>query len=487
MKILLFIFLLLIPVSVYAQFGGDGAYGSVSGYLGHVNVNINPAADNLYSLGNAGKRWASVSSVTYYGDGSNLTGISSPWTRTGTNVTLTNSGDNVGVGSVTPGQKLDVTGAIRASSDIKIGANSVCQSDSTNCPAGSNVWTVVSGSGASAVLTHTGNIGIGGSQSGDPGVPFYVYGADSTGNGYFSNFVNSDTSSNGITRLGVHCKNSNSCGGSIYGLGDDLPVGGKGISLYSDISGGKITMPNANVGIMTTLPGSTLSVNGNASFGSYATTAAPVGGIIASGNVGVGTNSPNVPLSVAGSGTDLIRVTRTSSGNGVLGISGIADTYDMTFEPQANDGGVALRVKSSGGATSTAMMLRSTGNVGMGSVNPGALLDIAGKFRITTGGHSISTGTAPTVSNNDCGSTSQGTIAAKSTDNSGTVTVGTLTVTSCAITFASSWTNAPNCVVVDDTSILTVRPGTVSTTKLTINSTTSMSGDNITWVCQGNE
>lgn len=42
---------------------------------------------------------------------------------------------NVGIGSATPGEQLDVTGTIRASSNILIGAQSVCQANGTNCPA----------------------------------------------------------------------------------------------------------------------------------------------------------------------------------------------------------------------------------------------------------------------------------------------------------------------------------------------------------------
>jgi hypothetical protein len=126
------------------------------------------------------------------------------------------------------------------------------------------------------------------------------------------------------------------------------------------------------------------------------------------------------------------------------------------------------------------------GNVGVGSITPGSQLDIAGNTRVTASGHITSTGTAPTVANNDCGTTVQGTVTAKSTDNSGSLTAGTLAVTSCAMTFANAWVNAPNCVVIDDTNILAVKSST-STTKLTVTSTTSMSGDVLSYICQGNE
>jgi len=52
----------------------------------------------------------------------------------------------------------------------------------------------------------------------------------------------------------------------------------------------------------------------------------------------------------------------------------------------------------------------NTGNVGIGSTAPQSLVTIGG------GGHLGATGTAPTVANNDCGSTAQGTITAGSTN-----------------------------------------------------------------------
>jgi hypothetical protein len=55
-----------------------------------------------------------------------------------------------------------------------------------------------------------------------------------------------------------------------------------------------------NLGVGTTTGGSKLSVNGGASFGSFATTAAPNGGLITSGNVGIGTAIPGVKLYVNG-------------------------------------------------------------------------------------------------------------------------------------------------------------------------------------------
>ncbi len=56
-----------------------------------------------------------------------------------------------------------------------------------------------------------------------------------------------------------------------------------------------------NVGINTTLPTNTLTVNGNSSVGSgYATIAAPVNGMLIEGNVGIGTVAPTAKLDING-------------------------------------------------------------------------------------------------------------------------------------------------------------------------------------------
>jgi hypothetical protein len=168
----------------------------------------------------------------------------------------------------------------------------------------------------------------------------------------------------------------------------------------------------------------------------------------------------------------------------------IANVIDMNVSNNQTNVGIgtfnAPAVFDVQGTVGPLAIFGGIGNVGIGSTNPGQMLDVQGTLRMTGIGHISSSGGAPTVANNDCGSTTQGTIVAKSTDIAGTVTVGTLTVTSCSITFNKVWNSAPVCVANDDTNVLAIKP-TETTTGITFTSLSSASGDNISWICIGNE
>ncbi len=83
-----------------------------------------------------------------------------------------------------------------------------------------------------------------------------------------------------------------------------------------------------NVGIGTATPANTqgLSVLGGASLGSYATTAAPAGGLIVSGNVGIGTTGPQGAFVVT---------------NGNVGIGTFAPTNGFVYNNCAAHSGQA--------------------------------------------------------------------------------------------------------------------------------------------------
>lgn len=80
-----------------------------------------------------------------------------------------------------------------------------------------------------------------------------------------------------------------------------------------------------------------------------------------------------------------------------------------------------------------------------------------------------SCGTSPSITGND---------------NVGKAVIGSGIVTNCIITFATSWTNTPACMANDESNILMIQTITTTTT-LTFNATTSISGNVIKYICMG--
>jgi hypothetical protein len=118
------------------------------------------------------------------------------------------------------------------------------------------------------------------------------------------------------------------------------------------------------------------------------------------------------------------------------------------------------------------MKIDNTGAVGIGTqiLNSDSRLEVAG--------HLTFEGTAPTVS--ACG-TSPSIVG---NDVAGKVTTGTGSITSCTLTFATAWVNAPMCFVNAQTGIALLR-ATPTTTTLVIDSVGTITSYLIDYHCIG--
>jgi hypothetical protein len=145
----------------------------------------------------------------------------------------------------------------------------------------------------------------------------------------------------------------------------------------------------------------------------------------------------------------------------------------QSIGPTLTTGGAGILIGSPGNfvdrpAAATTYYL-NIGNLIYGNTNKGIL-----GFR----------GPTAVIATNACGSVTQGTLKAGSNDVSGEITVGTTSVTSCAISFANTHSVAPNCVVSSQVAGTVVGFGyTASTTALTVTATSGFDSTKFDYFC----
>ncbi len=316
-----------------------------------------------------------------------------------TSVLAMTSGGNVGIGKTNPGATLDVTGAINSGSTV----NSTGLCIASDCK---TAWSQVGGvsgwtTDSSTKTTTTYNVGIGTTA---PGAKLHI--------------------SSGDTSLALFGPNS-SWGGKLYvgaspnqGVAQTAQVISTDGNLHLDPAPSKniyigyyqardiyINPNGANVGIGNAGPGAKLDVTGaiNSNSTINGTGLCIAGDCRASwaaagsywvgngnhiynsnsGNVGIGTTAPASPLHIKGSGDQYsVRIETTNSIGPSIRFQGSGSYDGKTWSLFGSGSGNPLGVNKFALYDETSSQYRlvvdTSGNVGIGTTAPGALLSVNG-------------------------------------------------------------------------------------------------------------
>ncbi len=160
-------------------------------------------------------------------------------------------------------------------------------------------------------------------------------------------------------------------------------------------------------------------------------------------------------------------------------------------------GGMAFMPETGNATVSEAMRITMDGFLSIGNLSASSLVQsdgstpphlvssntLPGGTVLTVNGQSLFGGSAPSIANNDCGSGPQGSVVAGSTNNAFTVTVGGGAVTSCKVTFSSSFSNAPSCTEADSSTATTGDISAVAAGSVTFGFSISVAGGTIYGHC----
>jgi len=285
-----------------------------------------------YDSGTAGFTWVPDAI------GSNL------WSVSGSNVYR--SSGNVGIGTTSPGQKLDVNSnvndyLVKIENDGSTAAAGGLHIDTRWNVPGNYPLRITSNSENVEILVveGTGNVGIG---TTNPGARLDVQSASAS-----------------LIRFGVNMLSADQGGSIELGARNNVANPVSGGRPFIDFHYGNGLGQDRNVRIMNNADGSLIL---------EAST------LIHTGDVGIGTTTPSDRLHVIGPGTSspIVRLATTGTGDRDFRfrISGPASDYDTLY----------IQGETAQGSNSfnDLMSIRSNGNIGIGTFNPVFKLDVAG-------------------------------------------------------------------------------------------------------------
>jgi hypothetical protein len=281
----------------------------------------------------------------------------------GTVFSIVHSTGNVGIGTTSPAAKLDVTGgSIQLStsgSGVYFGPSSAAQIIGVS---GASSYLALGTVGSERMrITSAGNVGIGTTS------PTAKLHSESSTTSYQGFFYNTNTTGGAGVRIRTDYQNNASILLNVENAGNDLFVvqgGAAGV--------GRVLIPSGNVGIGTTSPEQKLTIQGGVNnVWSFSTNTSDQPGFVAADNTTFGTATNILYLKQYGSA-----LTGTIFGNSIASKSIVAS--DGSASTGLIVGTFNAQPLIVGTNNSERMRITSAGNVGIGTTSPATKLDISG-------------------------------------------------------------------------------------------------------------
>ena len=308
------------------------------------------------------------------------------------------NGTGLGIGTTNPVQKLDVSGAIKASSYVytnELRANSDSGSRIVIHDGAGNIEFKTQSGTERMTIAYGGNVGIGVAA---PESELHVHGTGNyTASGKKYHLILADDNAYGINN-----------GGGLVFRGDYNSSGAK--SNFAAIKAGKANANNGNANAYLSF---LYGASGTLTEGMR---------IKENGDVGIGTISPVSKLHVYkndSSTTRMLMIDQDGTGDATLSfrLTGVEE-YALGID---NSDGDKFKISSGDAVGSNdRLTIDTTGNVGIGTANPSALLHVAGAIK-TTGDVTMSSNTTLHIGNVDLTTGSGGnTVSVEAATSSGT-------------------------------------------------------------------